>query len=60
MVAGRPAKAAHEVRSGEELSVHFRDRRNRYRVLDLPAGNIRKEEREKFVQLLHEELFHAE
>ncbi len=58
LVDGRPAKAAHLVKAGEELSVHLRDRRCSYRVIEVPAGNIRRDERENFVELTTEQLFH--
>jgi ribosomal 50S subunit-recycling heat shock protein len=60
LIDGRPAKAGHEVKSGDELSVRLRDRRSSYRVKDVPAGNIRKEDRENYVELTNEELFHED
>ncbi len=56
---GRVAKAAHEVKSGDEVSVKFRERRCRYRVTDVPTGNVRKDQRESYVEMIGEELFHS-
>ena len=60
VIDGRPAKGSHEIREGEEFSVHFRDRRSNYKVKEVPAGNIRKDDRDRYVLLTKEELFHED
>ena len=59
-VDGRSVKASHDVKSGEQLSVHFRDRRNHFHVKEIPAGNVKREDRDKYVELTAEELFHED
>jgi len=56
---GRPAKAAHEIKPGDELVVKFREKRCHYKVSDVPTGNVRKDQRETFVELTAEEHFHT-
>lgn len=56
---GRVAKAAHEIKSGDELSVKFREKRCRYRITDVPSGNVRKDQRESYVEMIAEEMFHS-
>ncbi len=56
---GRVAKAAHEVKSGDELSVKFREKRCRYRITEVPSGNVRKDQRESYVEMIAEEMFHS-
>ena len=59
-IDGRPVKASHDVKSGEQLSVHFRDRRSSFQVKNVPAGNVKKEDRGDYVQLTAEKLFHED
>ena len=55
---GKVAKAAHSVEPGNTLVVRFHDRRCTYKALEVPQGNIRKESRVDFVQLISEQSFH--
>lgn len=56
----RPAKAAHEIKSGDKLAIKFRDRRSHYRIISVPTGNVRKEDRGQFAELVKEEKFHED
>ncbi len=58
-INGRTAKASHEVKTGDQLTVKFTDRRCHYRVLAVPEGNIRKDRRDDFVALTAEDKFHG-
>ena len=42
-ILGRKARAASEVRVGDELTINLRDRTIEVRVLEVPAGNVSKE-----------------
>jgi ribosomal 50S subunit-recycling heat shock protein len=59
-ISGRKAKASHEVSLKEILTVKFPDRRCTYTVLDIPQGNVKKEDRVEYAQLTNEERFHEE
>lgn len=56
---GRVAKASNEIKSGDELKVKFREKRCSYRITDVPSGNVRKDQRETYVELTAEEQFHS-
>ena len=42
-ILGRKARAATEVRVGDELTINLRDRTLEVRVLEIPSGNVSKE-----------------
>jgi ribosomal 50S subunit-recycling heat shock protein len=52
------AKPAHTVSEGDEVKVKFRQRLASYKVLRVPHGSVKKENRSDYVELVHEELFH--
>lgn len=59
-IGDRKVKAAHEVNAKDILKVKFHDRRCTYAVITIPMGNIKKEDRFAYVQLIAEERFHEE
>lgn len=56
---GRVAKASHEVKAGDTLSVKAPDKRSHYLIREVPTGNVRKEDRGKYAELTSEEKFHT-
>lgn len=52
---GKRAKAAATVSAGDQLAVRKRARTATYKVLQVPAGSVKKEERGEYVTLLAEE-----
>ncbi len=55
---GRVAKASNEVKAGDRLAVKAPDKRSHYVIREIPTGNVRKEDRSKYVELTSEENFH--
>lgn len=52
---GRRAKPAATVETGDEIAVRLRAKTSRYKVLQVPTGSVKKEERGEYVTLLEEE-----
>jgi ribosomal 50S subunit-recycling heat shock protein len=59
-IGDRKVKAAHEVTVKDVLKIKFHDRRCSYAVLAIPMGNVKKEDRGTYVQMIAEERFHEE
>ncbi|MGB5106589.1 MAG: S4 domain-containing protein [Candidatus Zixiibacteriota bacterium] len=58
-VNDRTAKASHEVRAGDKLSIKFPEKRSHYAVREIPTGNVRKEDRGNYAELTSEDHFHS-
>ena len=58
-INGRAAKASHEVKPGDKLSVKYPEKRSHYEVREIPTGNVRKEDRGNYAQLVSEDQFHS-
>jgi ribosomal 50S subunit-recycling heat shock protein len=54
-VNGRRAKPAVIVAADDLLSVRLRARTTTYKILQVPGGSVKKEERGEYVELLSEE-----
>jgi ribosomal 50S subunit-recycling heat shock protein len=60
MLNGRPAKAAHQVRAGDEIVLRRRDRQITVRVLSLPASsNVSRREAPTLIEIVSEKYFAA-
>jgi len=53
-VLGRKAKAGTEIRVGDELTLNLRDRCLVVRVLEVPRGNVSKEQARHLYETLEE------
>lgn len=55
-VDGRSGKAASEARTGMKIRLNLGRKTVVYEVLQVPAGNVRKDERDSVVKLISEEI----
>ena len=58
LVNGRPAKSAHAVKAGDEITIRRRDREILARVLkDPPNRNVSKRDADQLVEIISENRF---
>lgn len=53
----KKSKASYEVKPGDEISIYFKQKRVKYRVLDIPHKGTRKSESGKFSEVISEEFY---
>ncbi|MBC8451029.1 RNA-binding S4 domain-containing protein [bacterium] len=53
-VLGRSAKAGLEIRVGDELTLNMRDRFLRVTVIEIPTGNVHKEQAHTLYEIVEE------
>jgi ribosomal 50S subunit-recycling heat shock protein len=57
LLNGRPAKSAHTVKAGDEISVRRRDRQTIVRVLKAPATrNLSRRDADQLVEIVSEQV----
>lgn len=57
LLNGRPAKSAHAVKTGDEISMRRRDRETVLRVLEVPAGNnVARRDAGRLVEVISEKI----
>jgi ribosomal 50S subunit-recycling heat shock protein len=59
-VNDKVVKPAHTISPGDAVIVRFRSKRVTYQVLAVPAGNVKKEQREDYIRITREEHFHED
>jgi ribosomal 50S subunit-recycling heat shock protein len=60
LLNGRPAKSAHSVKAGDEISIRRRDRQIIARVLKAPATrNVSRSDAGQLVEIVSEELLES-
>jgi ribosomal 50S subunit-recycling heat shock protein len=55
LLDGKVAKAGKEVKVGQIITINFASRILEVEVLDIPSGNVRKEEAKDFYRVIKEE-----
>jgi ribosomal 50S subunit-recycling heat shock protein len=55
-INGVPAKAAHTVRAGDQVTLHLPRREMEFQILAVPAGNVAKRDAGRYVQILRDEV----
>lgn len=55
LIDGVVAKPAKEVKVGQKITINFTSRTLELEVLDIPKGNIRKEEAKNYYKIIREE-----
>ncbi|MEA1994944.1 MAG: RNA-binding S4 domain-containing protein [Campylobacterota bacterium] len=59
-VNGHQAKPSKDIRENDVVSVYYQLKKLVVRVIDLPKGNIRKEEAQKLYEVLEEKEYEKE
>jgi ribosome-associated heat shock protein Hsp15 len=55
---GRPAKSAHTIKAGDEITIHRRDHEIAVRVLNVPATrNVSRRDSSQLIEVLSEKSF---
>jgi ribosomal 50S subunit-recycling heat shock protein len=58
LLNGRPAKSAHTVKTGDEITIRRRDHEIAVRVLDVPATrNVSRRDSSQLIEVLSEKSF---
>jgi len=58
LLNGRPAKSAHTIKAGDEISLRRRDRQTIARVLAVPpTGNVSRRDANQLVEIISEQAF---
>ena len=55
-IDGRPAKASAEVREGQQVTLNLGRKIVTYKVLRVPEGAVRKDERDELARLVEEQI----
>jgi len=55
-ISGRKAKAATEVRVGDEITINLRDRSIRVKVREIPTGNVSKSRAADLYEVVEERM----
>ena len=55
LLNGKEAKSSKEVKVGDELSVHFGDKTFKFRILQIPQGNVGKADAYDLYEVIGEE-----
>jgi len=53
----KKAKASYEIKTGDEISIYFKQKKISYRVLDIPHKGTKKSESGKFSEVIGEKFY---
>ncbi len=56
-VFGKKVKASYDVKVEDEIEIFFKQKKIKYKVLDIPKKGTRKDEANKYYELLGEEYY---